>query len=402
MRTMIVTGASSGIGRALALRAAEAGFALVLVARRGELLDELAREIHARGGMCTALTLDVRDADAAQAIVATALQRYGRVDIVVNNAGIAAHGTLLEQSDTQLQAQWETHVLAPLRLAREALPQLRTSGGQIFFFGSGVARVPTPSLGAYPPAKAAVRALATQMRRELRGSGVAVTYVDPGAVDTPFMQNAGMSGPPARLMVSPDIVAKKILRAVQTRPRAVSAVPWQTAMVAIGELLPALTDIVLGAAPGIVGTQKLEKRSIELALPEPTQPHDQRTQCHAERTQCHAERTQCHAERTQCHAEPVEAWNEPQSLPTTSCFDAALEPVARRMERVKLPRAFVEQLLVPGATLELGEVSMRWAGMPNKNERAAVAEVFDALTNAQYLQKSGEETWTVVRSSTSR
>jgi hypothetical protein len=83
-----------------------------------------------------------------------------------------------------------------------------------------------------------------------------------------------------------------------------------------------------------------------------------------------------------------------------SPFEKALDPVTRRMERVKLPRDFVERLLVPGSSLELGEVAMRWAGMPNKNERAAVAEVFEALTAADFLRKTGDETWTVVRSST--
>lgn len=75
----------------------------------------------------------------------------------------------------------------------------------------------------------------------------------------------------------------------------------------------------------------------------------------------------------------------------------ALEPIARRMERVKLPASFVRSLLVPGATLELNETAMRWAGMPNKNERAALREVFDALQAAGYLEPTGDETWKVVR-----
>jgi hypothetical protein len=81
-------------------------------------------------------------------------------------------------------------------------------------------------------------------------------------------------------------------------------------------------------------------------------------------------------------------------LPT---FEDALEPVARRMERVKLSHVFVREALQPGATLELNELAMRWAGMPNKNERAAVHEVLDTLTAAGYLEPIGDETWKVVR-----
>ncbi|MGB6987319.1 MAG: hypothetical protein WBD74_15205 [Candidatus Aquilonibacter sp.] len=78
-------------------------------------------------------------------------------------------------------------------------------------------------------------------------------------------------------------------------------------------------------------------------------------------------------------------------------FTAALEPLRRRMERVKLPEAFVRALLVPGTTIELNDAAMRWAGMPNKNERAAMHEVLDALAQAGYLQAEGEGHWRVLR-----
>lgn len=365
MKTMIVTGASSGIGYATALRAAKAGFATVLVARNASALDALATKIRAQGGACTALALDVREPSAAEAIISTAVGRYGRVDVVLNNAGVAASGALLEQSDAALQTQWETHVLAPLRLTRRALPELLKAGGQVFFFGSGVARIPTPGFGVYPAAKAAVRAVATQMRRELRGSGVAITYVDPGAVDTPLMERAGMQGPPRDLTISPYAVADKIIRATSTRPRAVNAAPWQTFAVALGELLPALTDTILATFPQLAGAAH-PRTDTAVVLPEPVQT-------------------------------PIETAQEWHVGATP--FEKALEPVSRRMERVKLPREFIERLLVPSKDLELGDVAMRWAGMPNKNERAALVEVFNALTAAEYLRQTGDETWTVLRSS---
>jgi hypothetical protein len=80
-----------------------------------------------------------------------------------------------------------------------------------------------------------------------------------------------------------------------------------------------------------------------------------------------------------------------------STFAAALEPVRRRMERVKLSASFVRELLVPQTTIQLNEAAMRWAGMPNKNERAALHEVLDALAQAGFLEALGEERWRVLR-----
>ncbi|PZR57415.1 MAG: hypothetical protein DLM50_05410 [Candidatus Meridianibacter frigidus] len=371
---MIITGASSGIGRALALRATDSGFATVLVARRGALLSEVEREIHARGGLCTALELDVRDSQAASAIVATTVQRYERIDVLVNNAGIAASGDLLEQTDVQLEAQWQTHVLAPIRLIREAFAELKKTRGQVLLFGSGVARVPTPGLGAYPAVKAAVRAMATQLRRELDNAGVSVTYVDPGAVDTEFMQKAGMQGPPQRFRVSADRVARKLMHAIDARPRRINAVAWQGAVVALGDMLPAITDLVLRRNPHLAGAAKLPD------------PHP----CHAEPVEARAMLS-----LSKNGVEPCPEQRRGEGHPPT--LDAALEPLARRMERVKLPPDFVAGLLQPGERLELGPVAMRWAGMPNKNERAAMQEVLAALQNAGFLEEIGEETWIVLR-----
>ena len=80
-----------------------------------------------------------------------------------------------------------------------------------------------------------------------------------------------------------------------------------------------------------------------------------------------------------------------------SAFASALEPVQRRMERVKLPESFVRALLVPESTISLNDAAMRWAGMPNKNERAALHEVLDALAQAGFLQADGAERWRVLR-----
>ncbi|MBV9148438.1 MAG: SDR family NAD(P)-dependent oxidoreductase [Candidatus Eremiobacteraeota bacterium] len=355
MKAMIVTGASSGIGHAVALAAAKAGYAIVAVGRQAALLEKLSQQIHASGGLCATLSIDLRSPNAATAVVSTAIQRYERIDAIVHAAGTAAAGTLLTQTDMQLSEQWEIHVLAPLRLTREALPALRASRGHVFLFGSGVAAVPTPGLGAYPAAKAGVRAVATQLRRELRADKIDVTYVDPGAVDTPLMERANLRGPAKKLRITPERVAERIVRALRYRPSRLKVVPWQSAAVSVGEMLPAVADRVLSRMPHIVGT---------MPLPATEAPNEEVV---------------------------VEK-------PPARTLDDALAPLKRRLERVRLSRDFVASLLIPGATLHLTEVAMRWAGMPNKNERAATREVLEALTAAGYLERIDNERWIVRKS----
>lgn len=348
---MVVTGASSGIGRALAREAARAGWRVLAVARRRERLEALQQEIRADGGTSEILVADVTDPTTPQRIVEAASRAFGRIDIVVNNAGHGAGGRLLEQSGTALETQWQTHVAGPLRISRAALPALRASHGGIVFVGSGLARVPAPYYGAYCAMKAAIRAASTQLRRELRADGVFVTYVDPGVVDTEFSQQAGMKRERDGVMVGPERVARAMLRGIERRARVVNAIPIHALGAMLGEFFPGISD-----------------RAIEkvVAKPEREEPA------------------------------PAFAPTEPIVVEQTE-FESALEPLARRMERVKLSPSFVRNLLNEGDRIDLGDAAMRWAGMPNKNERAALREVLDALASAGYLESAGDEAWIVRR-----
>ncbi len=174
-------------------------------------------------------------------IVEAAARAYGRIDVVVNNAGGGAYGFLLEQSEAALAAAWQVHVAAPLRLARAALSHLEATHGRLVFVGSGVARVPLSQQGGYAPAKAAIRAAATQLRRELRPRGIGVTYVDPGVVATEFHSRLGVARPPG-WAADPERVARAILRGIARRRAVVNAVPWQTAFAALGEFSGTLAD----------------------------------------------------------------------------------------------------------------------------------------------------------------
>jgi short-subunit dehydrogenase len=354
-RVIVVTGASSGIGRALAREAARGGWRVLSVARRRERLEDLTRDILESGGAAEMLVADVCDPRTPQRIVDTAMRAFGRIDAVVNNAGTGAHRTLLEQSDEAVDLQWQMHVAAPLRITRAALPMLQASHGVIVFVGSGLARVPAPYYGAYCAAKAAVRAVSTQLRRELRADGIAVTYVDPGVVDTEFSAAAGKERERDAMAVRPERVAKAMLRGIERRARVVNVVPSHALAAMLGEFFPQISD---AAMPHFM--KKPE------ALPAAT-----------------------------AH-EPTRSEPEPKS--NASDFEQALAPMAHRMERVKLSPDFLRKLINEnGGRIDLSDAALRWTGMPNKNERAALREALEVLARAGYLENAGEDTWLVRR-----
>ena len=368
---LLVTGASSGIGRALALRAARAGYDVVGIGRDRAALDAVAERARVEGGRIVVASYDVGDPANAPAIVALAREAFGGIDVLVNNAGHVAVGSIGTQSDDALRAQFGVHVIGPLALVREALPLLRASRGHVFMLGSGVARVPIGGLGAYPAAKAATRSATAILRRELKPDGIAVTYVDPGAVDTAFMVRAGLPGAPASILATPEDVARKIVLAFRTRPRVLNAVPWQTTFVALAEFFPRATDFVLERNPALVGIQEPPPVAI------PAAPDEAEAAVHTP-------------------APAAAATNDNGASAHSASFDDALEPVRRRMERVRLSESFVRGLLRAGDVLDANEVALRWAGMPNKNERAATVEVLDTLADAGFLAHDGEH-YRVVR-----
>ena len=426
MKTMLLTGASSGIGRALAIRAARAGYAVYAVGRDAEALAAVREKITAENGFIAVEAVDVALPANARGIVARALAHFGSIDVLVNNAGFVSVGQLVAQSDDELQRQFGTHVIGPVALVREALDALRATQGHVFMLGSGVARVPVGGLGAYPPAKAAIRSASAILRRELRPLGVAVTYVDPGAVDTPFMTRAGMPGAPSRFLVSPELVARKILIAAADRPRELNAAAWQTAIVSLAERFPRLTDALLERTPALVGGGDAALAASDAgiavgtdnALSPATNANITPVDAAASPAGPAAPAEVLAAAEAAEQSEPLEASETlegPETLaaaavpaaPTGSegsesevpsdPYDAALEPHRRRMEKLKLADAFVRDLLVPDATIEAGDVALRWAGMPNKNERAVTDDVLEALADAGFLERSENRTYRVVR-----
>jgi 3-hydroxy acid dehydrogenase/malonic semialdehyde reductase len=186
----LVTGASSGIGKASALRLAEAGFDVVIGARSVEKLNEVAAEIERRTGRKPlALPLDVRVESQVKQFVAAAVEKFGRIDLLLNNAGLAKGLTpvIEEKNSANWDVMIDTNVKGLLMVTREAVPHMIEGGnGHVINLGSIAGREAYAGGAVYCATKFAVRAITEALRQELLGKPVRVTTVDPGMVETEF------------------------------------------------------------------------------------------------------------------------------------------------------------------------------------------------------------------------
>jgi NAD(P)-dependent dehydrogenase (short-subunit alcohol dehydrogenase family) len=179
-RVWLITGASSGFGRAIADAALAAGDSVVATARRTDALSELepAERVHP-------VALDVTDADQREAAVAEALERFGRVDVLVNNAGRTQVGAVEETTDEELRALFDLHFFAPAALTRAVLPHMRRQGGGAIVQMSSVGGQTTaPGFGAYCATKFALEGFTETLRDEVAGFGIRTLIVEPGAFRT--------------------------------------------------------------------------------------------------------------------------------------------------------------------------------------------------------------------------
>lgn len=222
-RVVVVTGASSGIGRATAQAAAARGDHLVLVARGRPSLDEPADECR-RAGAASAdvLLADVGVDAAVRDVVAETIARHGRIDVVVNAAGVVAYGRTEDVPADVFDGVLRTNLNGSVNVARHVLPVLRSQGsGSLVMVGSVIGHLAVPSMTPYVLSKWGVRALAAQLRIENRDvRGVHVVYVAPGGVGTPIYAQAanfsGFEGRPPPPVAGPAHTARQILRRADT------------------------------------------------------------------------------------------------------------------------------------------------------------------------------------------
>lgn len=206
-RVCVITGASRGIGRAVALRFARRQYAIVAVARSGKPLGDAADAIRRAGGTCLTVQADVADPSACQRAVESARAEFGGVDLLVNNAGVAPMGRIEELNDAQLRQVLDVNIAGVLHMTRAAWPVLRARGGGTIVNLSSMSSLdPFPGLTVYGATKAWVNLFTQGMAAEGRPHGIRVFGVAPGAVETEMLRGL-FPDIPTESTLDPDEVA---------------------------------------------------------------------------------------------------------------------------------------------------------------------------------------------------
>ena len=211
-RAAIVTGGSSGIGLAIARMLRDEGYDLTLASRRLEKVGAAAKELGA-----VAVAADVADEAACERLVAEHRERFGRLDMLVNSAGIGIAGTVEGLSAKHLDLTIGVNLRGLFLVTQKAIPMLRESGGWIVNLASIAGTLPTPGLSSYAATKAAVISLTRSLNEELDADGVRAVAICPGFVDTPM---AEWSGIPGDEMIQPEDCAEIVRMCLRLSPHA--------------------------------------------------------------------------------------------------------------------------------------------------------------------------------------
>lgn len=227
-RVVLITGASSGIGRGLALQLARRGAHIGLLARRGDVLDEIASQINSHQGKAIALAADVRDAAEVRAAADRLRSEFGSIDVLIANAGIGGTTNAAELEPSEVTKLFEINVIGAVNSVAAVVPEMVREGrGQLVAISSLSAYRGLPKSAAYCASKAALSSFFESLRIDLSGKGVDVTIIHPGFIKTPL--TAGRKAKLPFLMEVDDAV-EKIIQAIEKKRKSY-AFPWQLASV---------------------------------------------------------------------------------------------------------------------------------------------------------------------------
>ena len=250
-KTVVVTGASSGIGRATALAFGMTGARVVLVARRREALQEVADEIAEKGGESLVAPADVTRPAAVRACLRMARERFERLDVVVNNAGMLIPSRVIDLDPSDLDAMFDVNVFGALAVMQEAVRVMQNQDdGCIVNVASLAGRRGVTPLGGYCASKFALVGLTEALRTELHGSHLHVGLVLPGIVDTPMVHGAGGDEPfagiwPSVFNMPPSWVVWAIFAAARFRLVEISVPPGAATLEKLASLAPGVADSVI-------------------------------------------------------------------------------------------------------------------------------------------------------------
>jgi NADP-dependent 3-hydroxy acid dehydrogenase YdfG len=276
---VVITGASSGIGREAAAQFAEEGARLVLAARDGEALEEVAAICRARGVDAIGVPTDVADERSVEALRDAAVDRFGRIDVWVNDAGVYMMGSVESTPSEAYERLFETNLLGVVHGARAALGEFRKRGsGVLINVGSLAGKVAYANASAYCASQHAVHAFTESLRQELVGTDIQACLVAPGSVDTPMFQHAanftGREITARKPVYPPERVASAIVASAKRprRERRIGGLPVFTSL--MHALLPAVYE---RTQPRLVEHESLgegHRPATRGNLQRPLAPHD--------------------------------------------------------------------------------------------------------------------------------
>ncbi len=258
-KVVVVTGGSSGLGRSVAGACARSGAHLVLAALGDSLLDQATEELQGAGCETLGIPTDVTRQEPVDALVAQTLERFGRIDVLVNCAGRSTRGEVLATTPEQFRDLLELNFLATVRCTRAAAPHLIEAKGNLVNIGSLAAKTASKYLGAYPASKFPVAAYSQQLRYELNPQGVHVLLVCPGPIARPdagrrydeqasgLPESARKPGGGVKLKgVSQEKLVANILRYCERRKPELVMPGKSRLLFAISQLSPSLGDWIIG------------------------------------------------------------------------------------------------------------------------------------------------------------
>ncbi|MFP7169472.1 SDR family oxidoreductase [Terribacillus sp. 7520-G] len=255
-KTMLITGASSGLGRELAAQAAACGYRLLLTARSEERLKQLAAELNDRFHIdVTVYPADLSDPDNWRAALQRMLRENRRIDVLINNAGVGYFRHFTDTDAMQMETTMRVNSMAAMEAAAAILPAMLERGsGHLIMIGSMAGKVATPKASVYGASKHAIIGFSNGLRQELRPNGIKVTTVNLGPMDTNFFDTADPSGryreASAHYMLQPEKVARKVIAYVGKNKREINMPGWMGIGSKLYQLMPGLAEKLLGGQFG--------------------------------------------------------------------------------------------------------------------------------------------------------
>ncbi|HEV2452677.1 MAG TPA: SDR family oxidoreductase [Verrucomicrobiae bacterium] len=256
-QVIVITGASSGIGLATAILAAERGATVVLAARSGEAWSRIVEEINANGGQSVFIPCDVARREQVETLARKAAEQFGRIDTWVNNAGVSIYGRLDEVSEEDSRQLFDTNFWGVYHGCLAALPYLKKHGGALINLGSEVSDAVIPYQGMYSASKHAVKGLVDALRAEIQELDhlpISITLIQPTATNTPYPQHARNYLPQEPKLPDPlddpHDVAEAILEAAIKPTRSASVGAMAKAHVVVARILPKLGEKMAAKTAG--------------------------------------------------------------------------------------------------------------------------------------------------------